>query len=82
LPAKGPIPGVRPVAKTPFLDILSPDFKLVNDDLPEKFEGLAWGPDFDNGDKMLVVTVDNDYLPTVSTWFYVFRVSKGMLAAK
>lgn len=75
LPAAGPVPGLLPVSKTLFLDLLNPAFHLRNDQFPEKIEGLTWGPALDNGDKLLIVTSDNDFNPAAPTWFYAFRVS-------
>ena len=79
LPATGAIAGVKPVSKRLFLDLLDPRLGLGGDSFPEKLEGLAWGPDFDNEDKLLIVTSDNDFKAEQGTWFYVFRVGKGDL---
>jgi len=81
LPSKAPVPGVIPVHKTLFLDLLDPAFHLVDEPVPEKFEGLAWGPDFENGDKLLIVTTDNDFLRFEPTCFYAFRVPLADLRA-
>ncbi len=74
LPAEGPIEGATLPKKTLFLDMLSAAGGLSQAELPEKIEGLAWGPDFENGDKLLIITSDNDFRPEQPTYFYAYRV--------
>jgi hypothetical protein len=79
LPGTGTVAGVKPVSKTLFLDMLDTRFGLGGDDFPEKLEGLAWGPDFENGDKLLIVSSDNDFMAKQGTWFFAFRVGRENL---
>lgn len=55
--------GVTPVSKTPFLDIRA---KLLAAGIviPEKIEGLAFGPRLANGSLALILATDNDYSVT------------------
>jgi len=75
LPAAGPLQGVHLITKESFIDLLDPAFKLAGKDFPEKIEGLAWGPDFDNGDKLLIVASDNDFATANPTCFFAFRIA-------
>ncbi|MBL0000826.1 MAG: PEPxxWA-CTERM sorting domain-containing protein [Sphingomonadales bacterium] len=55
--------GVTPVSKKPFLDIRA---KLLAAGIviPEKIEGLAFGPRLANGSLALILATDNDYSVT------------------
>ena len=68
------------VSKKVFIDLLDPKWNLAGQGMPEKIEGLAFGPDFPNGDKLLVVASDNDFVPESSTEFFVFRIPKDRSA--
>jgi len=70
---------VIPVKKSLFLDMLDSKFKLVGDDMPEKLEGLAFGPDLPDGRHLLLVTADNDFVTTVPFRVYAFAVGKDEL---
>lgn len=59
-----------PVKKTLFLDLLSLPLKTV----PEKFEGMAFGPPLMDGRLLLVVTTDNDFSRTEDTHFYAIAI--------
>jgi hypothetical protein len=75
LPQTGPLPaGVTPVAKTPFLDLLDPAFGLAGASFPEKIEGLAFGPDLEDGRHLLIVTNDNDFTQTQPSRFFAFAI--------
>lgn len=76
LPQTGTPTGVVPVGKSLFLDLLDPAYGLAGPTLPEKFEGMAWGADFDNGDHLLMLVNDNDLTADPSN-FYAFRVGAG-----
>jgi hypothetical protein len=79
LPA-GELPkDIKPVTKTPFLDLLDPAFKIAGDDCPEKFEGLAFGPDLPDGRRLLLVTADNDFIVTAPFRVYAFAVEPQAL---
>lgn len=41
--------------------------------VPAKFESVAWGPTLD-GRPTLVVAVDNDFEPSLPTWFFLFKL--------
>ena len=77
LPSTGLPAGVVPVSKAPFLDLLVA--LGVNSGTPEKFEGLAFGPDLNDGRHQLLVTVDNDFKTTQATAFYAFAIDPGDL---
>jgi hypothetical protein len=79
LPA-GSLPAtIAPVKKTLFLDLLDPKFKLAGRDLPEKFEGLALGPDLPDGRKLLLISTDNDFQPAAPTRVYAFAIDAADL---
>ncbi len=79
LPQTGTPDGVTPVAKAPFLDLLDPAFGLAGASFPEKIEGLAFGPDLQDGRHLLVVTNDNDFVPTQPNRFFVFAIDRSDL---
>ena len=74
LPATGALPdGVQPVSKDLFIDLLDPDYGLF-DTVPEKLEGLTWGPDLPDGRHLLYVISDNDLTPTLATRIFAFAI--------
>jgi Esterase-like activity of phytase len=78
LPA-GALPvGVVAVSKTLFIDLLDPVFNLVPT-IPEKIEGLAWGPDLEDGRHLLYVISDNDLNPSVATQIYAFAIDPSLV---
>jgi len=80
LPA-GALPvGVVPVTKTltPFIDLLDADFNLAPT-IAEKIEGLAWGPDLEDGRHVLYVISDNDLTPSLATQIYAFAIDASLL---
>ena len=78
LPIKGVPKAVTPVSKAMWLDFLYPRFGLAKD-MPVKLEGLTFGPDLPDGRHLLLVTVDNDFLPEVPTTVYAFAVGRNDL---
>jgi hypothetical protein len=71
--------GLTAVDKTLFLDLLDPAFKVdgtrtIKDIIPEKIEGLCWGPDLRDGRHVLFVVSDNDLEPTLPTQIYAFAI--------
>ncbi|AWM41424.1 hypothetical protein GobsT_75300 [Gemmata obscuriglobus] len=79
LPAKG-LPGaVKSVKKKPFLDLLAKKYGIAGPECPEKFEGLAFGPDLPDGRRLLLVTADNDFLANKPFRVYAFAVDRGEL---
>jgi hypothetical protein len=80
LPA-GDLPdGITPVKKTAFLDLLDPAHGIAGSDCPEKFEGLAFGPDLPDGRRLLLVTADNDFIPTAPFRLYAFAVEPAAVS--
>jgi Esterase-like activity of phytase len=78
LPA-GALPiGTVPVSKTLFIDLLDPVFNLVPT-IPEKIEGLAWGPDLEDGRHVLYVISDNDLNPSLATQIYAFAIDPSLV---
>jgi hypothetical protein len=67
-------PTVTPVTKSVFLDLLSDDFGLAGASFPEKIEGLAFGPDLDDGRHLLIVTNDNDFVQAQPSRFFAFAI--------
>jgi len=74
LPTTGTPVGVVPVTKAPFIDLLSPLYGLAGATFPEKIEGLAFGPDLQDGRHVLIVTNDNDFLTAQANRFFVFAI--------
>jgi hypothetical protein len=79
LPQTGVPAGVFPVAKALFLDLLDPAYGIGGASTPEKFEGLAFGPDLADGRRLLLVTVDNDFAAARPSLFYAFSIAPGDL---
>ena len=80
LPSAALPPGVVPVAKSLFIDLLDPTFGLQNNDanaIAEKIEGLAWGPDLPDGRRLLYVISDNDLNPVQPTQIFAFAIDEG-----
>lgn len=79
LPA-GRLPGgIQPVRKELFLDLMDPRFGLAGKEMPEKIEGMTFGPDLPDGRRLLLVTTDNDFLEGVATWIWAFSVDPMLL---
>jgi hypothetical protein len=66
---------VVPVAKSDYLDLMDAKFGYSGERTPEKPEGLAWGKDFDDGRKSLIVCFDNDFESVRESLFMVFAVA-------
>jgi hypothetical protein len=78
LPA-GALPvGVTPVSKQLFINLLDADLNLAAT-IPEKIEGLAWGPDLADGRHVLYVISDNDLNPSLATQIYAFAIDPSLL---
>ncbi len=67
----------REVQKEVLVDLLDPKWNLAGQQMPEKIEGLAFGPNFPNGDRLLLVASDNDFISESPTEFFMFRVPKN-----
>lgn len=61
---------IVPAAKTLFLDLLQAGIH----DMPEKMEGLTFGPDLEDGRHLLIISSDNDFSPIEPTRIFVFAV--------
>ena len=66
--------GIKPVEKTTFIDLLDPGFGLAGEQMPEKIEGLSFGPDLADGRKTLLVASDNDFAVEQPTIIYCFAM--------
>ncbi len=71
--------GAVPAAKVPFLDLLESRFGIAGAACPEKFEGLAFGPDLPDGRRLLIVTADNDFVAEQPLRVYAFAVDRAEL---
>lgn len=65
-------PPFTPVQKRPFLDILAQGISAI----PEKIEGMAFGPDLADGRRLLILSSDNDFSKTENTRFFAFAVDR------
>jgi hypothetical protein len=81
LPTSGVVPGVVPVSKRLFIDLLDPAFGLKGPNFPEKIEGLAFGPPLADGRLTLLVTSDNDFSSTAPTRVFAFAIGAPALPA-
>lgn len=79
LPSRGAPAGVKPVSKKLFLDFLDSKFGLAGASMPEKIEGLAFGPDLPGGRHLLIVTTDNDLRAEVASEFWAFAIDAADL---
>ena len=66
---------IAPVRKALFLDLLNAGIPYM----PEKVEGLAFGPDLPDGRHLLIVSSDNDFVPTQPNQFWAFAVDPSDL---
>ncbi len=71
--------GVIPVTKSAFIDLLDPQWKISGPKSPEKWEGLTFGPSLPDGRRVLIVAVDNDYVPEDPTLFALFAIDPADL---
>ncbi len=75
---------ITPVSKSLFLNLLDPAFQVsaglpVSSVIPEKIEGLAFGPDLADGRHVLYVISDNDLYPARPTQIYAFAIDPSLL---
>jgi hypothetical protein len=78
LPAGALPPDLVPVKKTLFIDLLDPAYNLAPT-IPEKLEGLAWGPDLRDGRHVLYIISDNDLNPNLDTQIYAFAIGRELI---
>ena len=79
LPAGALPKTITPVKKSLFLDLLDKKFGIAGADCPEKFEGLAFGPDLPDGRHLLLMTSDNDFIVEQPFRVYAFAIDKSDL---
>ena len=79
LSAKDLPKSITPVKKKLFLDLLDRKHGIQDADMPEKFEGLAFGPDLADGRRLLLVTADNDFIQTKPFRVYAFAIDPADL---
>jgi len=80
LPSGALAGGCRGASKRLLINLLDPAFGLAGAAMPEKIEGLAFGPDLPDGRRTLVVTTDNDFKDGAPSWVWVFAFGSGELA--
>lgn len=62
------------VRKSMLIDFLNPEFNLMGKEMPEKIEGIAFGPSLKDGRRTLIVSSDNDLKPATPTLIWVFAL--------
>lgn len=80
LPPSSLPPTITPVSKSRWLDLCDPRFALART-MPQKIEGLTFGPALPDGRRTLIITSDNDLRPDEPSWFWVFAVDVADLRA-
>lgn len=70
---------VRPVRKSVLIDLLDPRFGLAGAAFPEKVEGITFGPRLSDGRILLMVGVDNDFVPEQPSSFFAFSINSELL---
>lgn len=70
---------VKTVKKHVLLNLLDPKWHLAGDQMPEKIESLAFGPDLSDGRRLLIVVSDNDFEMDHPTHVYAFAIPKQLL---
>ncbi|MFM8930835.1 MAG: esterase-like activity of phytase family protein, partial [Gemmataceae bacterium] len=60
------------------VDLLDPALGLGGDRFPPKWEGMAWG-DVQNGDSVLWLISDNDFVAKNPTWVLALKIPAVML---
>jgi hypothetical protein len=79
LPAGALPANIKPVSKSLFINLLDPSYNLAPT-IAEKIEGLAWGPDLEDGRHLLYVVSDNDLTPSIATQIYSFAIGADDIA--
>lgn len=72
LPADALPAEISPARKTLLIDLADPAHGITT--MPEKIEGLCFGPTLADGRRTLVIVSDNDLRPDQATWFWVFAL--------
>ena len=76
LKAEGQQGSIQPVSKSVYLDLLDPAWKLAGESMPEKIEGVTFGPVLNDGRRTLLVSTDNDFESSAASRIWVFAVSE------
>ena len=76
---QGELPAtIIPVRKRLLMDFMNPKFDLAGsggEGMPEKIEGMTFGPSLADGRRLLIVTSDNDFSAKNPTWIWAFAVA-------
>lgn len=80
LPATDLPPEIKALPKRKLMDFMDSRYKLVGAEMPEKIEGVCFGPDLPDGRHMLVVTTDNDFKDDAPSYVWLFAVDPADLS--
>lgn len=69
---------IRPVAKSTFIDLLDPKWGLKGADMPEKIEGLTFGPSLPGNRRALLMSIDNDFESAADSRLWIFSVPENL----
>ena len=75
LPGNGLPASIIPVRKRVLIDLLDPKYGLGGKNFPEKIEGLAKGPEMENGQKSIFIASDNDFEADEPICIWCFAIS-------
>lgn len=70
---------IQPVRKQPLIDLMDPAFGLAGSTMPEKIEGLTFGPRLKDGRLLLLVATDNDMIEGNPTLIWAFAIDPMLL---
>ena len=73
---KGLPNSIKPVKKQVLIDLLDPKYKLAGEKMPEKIEGLCFGPNWHDGRQTLFISSDNDFQAEQPTRVYMFALGE------
>lgn len=79
LPLGGLPPGITPLRATELLDFTLGAFGLNGETMPEKIEGMCFGPVLPDGRLSFIVVTDNDLQGKQPSWFWVFAIDPSAL---
>jgi hypothetical protein len=71
---------IRPLQKRRLVDFMDRKLRLSGAEMPEKIEGLAFGPDLPDGRRLLVVTSDNDLKEDVPSHVWLLAIDAADLS--
>lgn len=75
LPADDLSPKITPVSRHILIDLLEEQWGLAGESMPEKIEGLTFGPVLADGRRTLLVGTDNDFESANASLIWVFAVT-------